>query len=98
MPVLKARRNSLRASARRTLVRRGEPIPYYGAYPLRGRWLTADYTGLRNAAWAVRNARISNDLNPLALKLVLAEAQSLVSRGEALGDVLEAFAELLTRP
>ena len=72
--------------------------PYSGAYGMRGRWLLPDYTGLRNAAWAVRNARVANDLNPLALKLVVAEAQVLLRGGERLGDVLEAFAELLLRP
>lgn len=65
---------------------------------MRGRWLSPSYTGLRNAAWAARNARVANDLNPLALKLVVAEAERLLSAGEALADVLEAFAELLMRP
>ena len=81
----------------RAVVARGE-IPYQGSYALRGRWLTFEYGGLRNAAWAVRNARVANNLNPLALKLVVAEAEALLLRGEALGDVLEAFAELLIRP
>jgi hypothetical protein len=41
---------------------------------------------------------VANDQNPLALRLVLAEAQALMSQGEPLADVLEAFAELLTKP
>jgi hypothetical protein len=57
-----------------------------------------EYVGLRNAAWAVRNSRVGAQFNPLALRLVLTEAEALVSRGEPLWDVLEAFAELLTRP
>jgi hypothetical protein len=65
---------------------------------MRGRWLTPGYTGLRNAAWAVRNARVASYQNPLALKLVLSEALTLMRRGEPLQDVLEAFAELLLRP
>ena len=73
-------------------------VPYHGGYLMRGRWLTEGYTGLRNAAWAVRNARVANDLNPLALKLVLSQAQALIAKGEPLADVLEAFAELLLRP
>jgi hypothetical protein len=65
---------------------------------MRGRWLYEDYTKLRNAAWAVRNSRAGSSFNPLALRLVLAEAERLVSAGEPLWDVLEAFAELLTSP
>ncbi len=72
--------------------------PYHGAYPLRGRWLSDDYVGLRNAAWAVRNSRTGANFNPLALRLVLAEAERLVCSGEPLLDILEAFAELLMRP
>ena len=73
-------------------------IPYTGSYRIRGLWTTDRYTKLRNAAWAVRNARVASHLNPLALKLVLAEAERLLGEGEDLWDVLEAFAELLTRP
>ena len=73
-------------------------IPYSGSYLMRGRWLAPEYTGLRNAAWAVRNARVANDLNPLALKLVVAEAGALLRAGEELADVLEAVCELLLRP
>jgi hypothetical protein len=65
---------------------------------MRGRWLTADYVGLRNAAWAVRNSRAGASFNPLALRMVLGEAERLVEGGEPLWDVLEAFAELLSRP
>ena len=65
---------------------------------MRGQWLTERYVGLRNAAWAVRNSRVGQGFNPLGLRLVLSEAQSLVDTGEPLYDVLEAFAELLTRP
>lgn len=75
----------------------GTRIPYHGSYRLRGRWLLPDYTGLRNAAWAARNNRVSGDQNPLALRLVLSEAERLIAAGEPLGDVLEAFAELLMR-
>jgi hypothetical protein len=81
---------------RRTLNARR--IPYAGSYPIRGRWLLDPYSGLRNAAWAVRNARVANDLNPAALDMALREAEGLLAKGEPLRDVLEAFAELLTRP
>ena len=99
----KARKVSTRAGplrpARAALPARLRAVgPYHGGYPLRGRWLTAEYTGLRNAAWAVRNARVGSELNPQALRLVLAEAHALLKRGEDLSDVLEAFAELLIRP
>ena len=53
---------------------------------------------MRNAAWAVRNSRTGSSFNPLALRLVLSEAEVLVERGEQFWDVLEAFAELLLRP
>jgi len=56
--------------------------------------LSDEYGGLRNAAWAVRNSRVGAQFNALALRLVLAEAESLVNQGESLYDVLEAFAEL----
>lgn len=62
------------------------------------RWLGEPYTALRNAAWMVRNSRTEQENNPLALKVVLSEAEGLIRRGEALSDVLEAFAELLVRP
>jgi len=54
---------------------------------MRGRWLTGQYVGLRNAAWAVRNSRAGAAFNLIALRLVLPES------GEPL-----AFAELLTIP
>ena len=73
-------------------------IPRTGSYPLSGRWLKDPYTGLRNAAWAVRNARLASHQNPLALQLVLTEAERLIGAGESLRDVLEAYAELLLRP
>jgi len=65
---------------------------------MRGRWLATEYSGLRNAAWAVRNSRVGAGFNPLALRLALAEAEGLIAKGESLGDVLKAFAELLARP
>jgi hypothetical protein len=62
------------------------------------RWLGEPYQGLRNAAWMVRNSRTGQENNPLALRLVMIEAERLIGGGEALFDVLEAFAELLVRP
>ena len=46
----------------------------------------------------VRNSRTGQENDPLALALVLGEAERLMSTGEPLYDLLEAFAELLTRP
>ena len=57
---------------------------------MRGRWLSDEYVGLRNAAWAVRNSRAGVVFNPLALKLALSEAERLMQKGEPLWDVLEA--------
>lgn len=62
------------------------------------RWRADRYTGLRNAAWLLRNARTGYGDNPLALAVVLGEGKSLISNGEPLCDVLKAFAELLVRP
>jgi hypothetical protein len=76
----------------------GDPVPYSGQYRIRGRWLTPPYAGLRNAAWAVRNTRVGARFNPLALRLMLAESEQLIAAGEPIGDVLEAYAELLLRP
>lgn len=64
---------------------------------MRGRWLTSPYTDLRNAAWAVRNSRVGASFNPLALRLVLVESKQLLTAGEDLLGVLEAYAELLMR-
>ena len=76
----------------------GQPLPAHGGYALRLRWATAPYARMRNAAWLVRNSRVANDLSPLALQIVLQEAENLVRDGEPLFDVLEAFAELLRIP
>src|SRR5207237_1317177 len=60
------------------------------------------YSMPSRSVWSLRFrggwCSVANNLNPLALKLVVAEAEALLLRGEALGDVLEAFAELLIRP
>ena len=64
---------------------------------MRGRWLCDDYTQIRNAAWAVRNAREGTLEVPMALRLVLGESMQLLEKGEPLWDVLEAFAELLRK-
>jgi hypothetical protein len=65
---------------------------------MQARWRFDAYTGLRNSAWAVRNSRAGAAFNPLALRLVVSEAERLLGEGEALYDMLEAFAELLMRP
>jgi hypothetical protein len=62
------------------------------------RWLEGRYQPLGNAAWVVRDCRTGQQSNPLALRLLLAEAERLMNGGEPLYDVLEAFAELLLRP
>ena len=62
-------------------------IPYHGEYRMRGRWLSDDYVRLRNAAWALRNSRVGGANNPLALRVVLAEAERLTGSGEPLLDV-----------
>jgi hypothetical protein len=65
---------------------------------MQARWRFDAYTGLRNAAWAVRNSRAGLAFNPAALRLALSEAEALIGQCEEPRDVLEAFAELLTRP
>jgi hypothetical protein len=71
----------------------------FDGYILRGRWFKENqFGGLRNAAWMLRNSRAGQAMNPAALTLVIHEAQKLLSSGEPLGDVLEAFAELLIHP
>jgi hypothetical protein len=62
------------------------------------RWLGDRCQALRNSAWLVRNSRTGQHNNPLALKVVVVEAERPISSGEPLYDVLEAFAELLLRP
>lgn len=71
----------------------------FGRYPIRGRWFKETrYVGLRNAAWIVRNSRQGQGNNPLALKVVVAEAGRLLEAGEPLSDVVEALCELLVHP
>ena len=70
----------------------------FEGYRLRMRWLQDRYQSLRNAAWLVRNSRTGQQNNPLALRVVLVEAEKLLRSGEPMYDVLEAFAELLVRP
>lgn len=70
----------------------------FAGYQLRMRWREDRYQRLRNAAWLVRNSHTGQENNPLALGLVLGEAERLMSTGESLYDVLEALAELLMRP
>lgn len=53
------------------------------------------YGYLRNAAWMLRNSRVSEVYNLAALSVVLDAAEKLLASGENLRDVLEAFAELL---
>jgi hypothetical protein len=68
-------------------------------YPIRGRWFKqAEYGALRNAAWMVRNSRVGQGNNPLALRVVVVEVAKLVDAGEALPDVVEALCELLVHP
>jgi hypothetical protein len=56
------------------------------------------YAVLRNAAWLVRNSRHGQMNNPLALRVVVAEAGRLMAEGEPLPDVIEALCELLIHP
>jgi hypothetical protein len=71
----------------------------FSGYLLRGLWYKREnYVHLRNAAWLLRNSRVGNAYNPAALAVVLDAAQKLLSGGENLRDVLEAFAELLVHP
>lgn len=70
----------------------------FAGYQLRMQWREDRYQPLRNAAWLVRNSRSGQQNNPLALRVVLVEAETLIRTGESLIDVLEAFAELLLRP
>ena len=71
----------------------------FAGYQLRGLWFRRDNYGyLRNAAWDLRNSSVGNGYNPAALMVVLDAAQKLLSGGEDLREVLEAFAELLVHP
>ena len=68
-------------------------------YPIRGLWFKdTNYGPLRNAAWLVRNSRVGQGNNPLALRVVVAEIEKLLGEGEQLSDVVEALCELLVHP
>jgi len=49
-------------------------------------------------AWLVRNSRVGQANNPLALMVVVAEVGKLVAAGEAVPEVVEARCELLVHP
>ena len=71
----------------------------FAGYRLKGKWLQDErYSALRNAAWLVRNSRVGQGNNPLALAVVVAEVQKLTEAGEELPDVMEALCELLVHP
>lgn len=71
----------------------------FAGYRLRGKWLSEGrYGALRNAAWLVRNSRVGQGNNPLALGVVVAEVEKLMGAGEGLPDVIEALCELLVHP
>ena len=56
------------------------------------------YQSLRNAAWLVRNSRVGQGNNPLALAVVVSEVERLTKEGDPLTDVVEALCELLVHP
>src|SRR4051812_31556702 len=75
-------------------------IPKYlhecvGSYALRSRWMRDDYTRLRNASLLVRKSRHADTTNPIALLVVVQEAERLAAQGEPLFDIFEAFCELI---
>jgi hypothetical protein len=75
------------------------PYDRFAGYKLRGLWFKRDsYGKLRNSAWLLRNSRVGRMYNPAALAVCVSEGKALIGAGEDLGDVLEAFAELLIHP
>ena len=71
----------------------------FGKSRIRGKWFKDDrYTPLRNSTWLVRNSRVGQGNNPLALGVVVEEVEKLLGAGEGLSDVVEALCELLVHP
>jgi hypothetical protein len=68
------------------------------AVPIRGRWLRSDHVGLRNAAWAVRNARWAGQDEAMMIAWVCREVQTLLDGGERLESVVPSLVDLFLRP
>src|SRR5690348_3285225 len=58
------------------------------AVPVRGRWMRLDHVGLRNAAWAVRNARWAGQDETMMVAWLCKEVNELLSAGEPVESVV----------
>ena len=66
--------------------------------PIRGRWLRPDHTGLRNAAWGVRNARWAGQDEAMMLAWLCSEARQLLIAGEPVESVVPSIVDLFMKP
>ena len=62
------------------------------------RWMDESYTGLRNAAWFVRNARVLGQDENLQRGKLCIEARRLVEAGESLESIVRSLVELFVLP
>jgi hypothetical protein len=64
-------------------------------YPIvRGRWMRASYVGIRNAAWFVRNSRMTGQGSDDMLALLCAQVRRVLDSGEPLENVIAALVDL----
>ena len=65
---------------------------------IRGRWMSPDHTGLRNAAWAVRNARWAGQDETMMLAWLTEEVKRLLDLGEPVESLIPSVVDLFMRP
>jgi hypothetical protein len=68
------------------------------AVPIRLRWMDESHSKMRNAAWFVRNARMTGQDENKMMALLCLEVRNLVNAGEPLESVVPSLADLFLRP
>ena len=69
-----------------------------GCLPVvRGRWMRRSHNAMRNAAWFVRNARITGVNEGEMLTRLVAEVRRLSEAGETLESIVPDLVDLFTR-
>ena len=66
--------------------------------PIRGRWLQESHTKLRNAAWFVRNARMTGQDENTMLAQLCFEVRRVLDNGEPLESVVPSLVDLFMKP
>ena len=64
----------------------------------RGQWMKANQVALRNAAWWVRNSRISEQDESRMIAILTLEVKRLLDAGESLESVVPSLVDLFLKP